>query len=74
MALGELSAGQCAVLNATARGDKWETVAADLGLTVNTVKTQAARAYEKLGVASRQDAVRRHARLRTSAGHICVEP
>ena len=70
----ELTATQCAILNAMARGAQLKEIAHDRGVSLNTVKTQAQRAYEKLAVASREDAVRRHHRQKTWNGHICGDP
>lgn len=45
------------VLRALTSGDPLQTIAADLGVSLNTVKTQVKSVYRKLGVASREEAV-----------------
>lgn len=59
----ELTAQQCAILRGLQRGDKRQMIAADLGVSLNSVRTQLRRSFLKLGVASSQDAVRHHKRL-----------
>jgi DNA-binding CsgD family transcriptional regulator len=70
----ELTPQQCAILNEVARGHENKVIAGDLGLSQETVKTQLRRAFAKLGVASRDDAARRHHRLKTWKGHVCGKP
>ena len=41
------------------RGQTYEEIAAELGYTSGTVRMQAAKVYEKLGVSSRGQAVRK---------------
>lgn len=67
----ELTPQQCAILNEVARGHENKVIAQDLGVADETIKTQLARAYRKLGVASRDDAARRHHRQKTWMGHVC---
>lgn len=68
----ELTPRQCAILNESSRGHENKIIAYDLGISEDTVKTQLKRAYRKLAVASREDAARRHHRLKTWKGHVCA--
>lgn len=64
-----LTARECAVVRALGRDTPMKIIAADMSVSINTVGTWAKRAYRKLGVASRRDAVRRHAHL---PDHVCA--
>lgn len=63
-----LSPGECRVLERLADGSTFKDIALDFGVSVNTVTTQAQRAYRKLGVAHRYAASEKHRHLR---GHQC---
>ena len=65
-----LTESECRVLERLAEKDRptLRAAAADMGWTVNTVKTLATRAYRKLGAHGRYEAVAKHRRLR---GHLC---
>ena len=67
----DLTPRQCAILNEVTRGHANKLIAADLGVSEETVRTQLKRAFRKLGVGSRADAARRHHRLKTWKGHVC---
>jgi DNA-binding NarL/FixJ family response regulator len=45
------------VLSQMARGQRYEDIGRELGVTVNTVRTYVRSVYEKLGVSSRTQAV-----------------
>ena len=65
-----LAVGECRVLIRLADQSEFKEIASDFGVSVNTVTTQAKRAYRKLGVNNRYDAVERHKHLR---GHTCFD-
>nr|WP_241747846.1 helix-turn-helix transcriptional regulator [Microbacterium aquimaris] len=59
----ELTAGELRVLNALAQHDTTAAIASTFHVSPNTVKSQLASVYRKLGCSKRDDAVRIAARL-----------
>ena len=57
VAAPSLTDRETVVLRALASGRPLSTIATDLGVSLNTVKTQAKSVYRKLGVAGREEAV-----------------
>ena len=66
-----LTPSECRVLIRLSDGSQFKEIAADLGVSVNTAKTWGQRAYRKLRVDNRRDAVIRHRRLQE---HPCYRP
>jgi LuxR family maltose regulon positive regulatory protein len=59
LALVQLSPQELSVLNALARTGSRQAIADSLFVSVNTVKTQLASIYQKLGSSTRQEALER---------------
>ncbi len=57
MVLNQLSMREIQVLRLTSKGKTVDQIAIDLGLSKNTIKTYLKRAYEKLNVSSKQQAI-----------------